>query len=134
MTHFALDPRLEQDCHFMAESETSQILLLDNALYNWFVLVPKVNESELHELSRSIQQKVLGEVMRLSCFIKEKLGADKINTAAIGNIVNQLHVHVIGRRENDATWPAVVWGTDAKQLYDEARVSELRKLLSTHFG
>ena len=70
----------------------------------------------------------------MSRFIKESLGADKINIGAIGNIVSQLHIHVIGRRHSDATWPGVVWGAEPCELYSDAQLSELKAKLGTHLG
>jgi len=126
---FSLNVKLKQDCHFITETETCLILLLDNALYHWFVLVPKVDEKELHELEEAMQVKVFNEVMQLSKLVKNTLGADKINLATIGNIVSQLHIHVIGRHYNDATWPGVVWGADPREAYAESRVAEIRQLV-----
>jgi len=113
----------------MTESSRCQILLLDNALYHWFVLVPKVLEVELHDLSDSTQQVIFSELMCLSRFVKNSLTTDKVNIGAIGNIVNQLHIHVIGRRFDDAVWPAVVWGAKPKVPYTEEKIVELRQLI-----
>lgn len=133
MTTFVLDPRLEQDCHFMTETSTSLLLLMDNALYQWYVLVPKVNATELHEVDESTQKLIFSELMKLSSFIKLTFNVDKINIGAIGNIVKQLHIHVVGRCHNDATWPNVVWGADPKKTYQEAHLTNLRQRVSTIF-
>jgi len=113
----------------MTESSRCQILLLDNAHSHWFVLVPKVLELELHELSESTRQEIFSELMRLSRFVKNSLTTDKVNIGAIGNIVSQLHIHVIGRRFDDAVWPAVVWGAEPKLPYTEKQIVALRQLM-----
>jgi len=134
MTSFVLDPRLKQDCHLMLETATKFLLLMDNALYHWFVLVPKVDETELHELDELTQKEVFNELMQLSRFVKQTLNVDKINIGAIGNIVKQLHIHVIGRCHNDATWPNVVWGADPKKAYEESQLVDLRQKVCSFFN
>ena len=134
MSSFKLDQRLEADCHRIAETNNSLVLLLDNALYHWLVLVPKTELRELFELEDGFRQQVLDEVMQLSKFIKQSLGADKLNIGAIGNIVSQLHIHVIGRNHNDASWPGVVWGAKPHQAYTAEQVSDLKQLFENHSG
>lgn len=126
---FILDAKLQHDCHFMTETQCCQILLMDNALYHWYILVPKVHEKELHDVNELMQQKIFSSLMRLSRLVKGSFKADKINIGAIGNIVSQLHIHVIGRRFDDATWPAVVWGAEPEKPYTEEQVANLRKLM-----
>ncbi len=113
----------------MTETNCYQLLLLDNALYHWFILVPKVTETELHEVDDCMQQTILYATMRLSRFVKESLNSDKINVATIGNIVSQLHLHVVGRQFQDSAWPAVVWGAKPTRSYTEEQVNTLRQLV-----
>ncbi|VAW73676.1 hypothetical protein MNBD_GAMMA12-2553 [hydrothermal vent metagenome] len=126
---FVLDTRLQKDCHFMAETNCCQLLLLDNALYHWFILVPKVTETELHDVNDSIQEEILKETMSLSRFVKESFNSDKINVATIGNIVSQLHIHVVGRQFQDSVWPAVVWGAKPTRCYTDEEVKNLHQLM-----
>ena len=133
MSEFLLDSRLEQDCHRMLETPNSLILLLDNALYHWWVLVPKTTYIELYELDVIMQQRILAETMLLSRFVKEKQGADKLNIGAIGNIVQQLHIHIIGRNKGDAVWPDVVWGAEPREGYSKEHVDKLREQITQVF-
>jgi diadenosine tetraphosphate (Ap4A) HIT family hydrolase len=109
---FEVHARLLEDCHSLGRFDLSHVLLHRNATLPWFILVPEVGAgvTELHELDPAQGRLLAGEMQRVARFVKECLGATKINTAAIGNIVAQLHVHVIGRNTEDPCWPGVVWG------------------------
>ena len=110
----------------IGEFETSVVILMNNKVAPWFVLVPKVvGVSELYELDAETQGKLLNEINNLSKFIKDHFSVDKLNVAAIGNIVKQLHIHVVARTENDYCWPGVVWGTDFSESYRDEEVNEL---------
>jgi len=112
LPRFQVHARLLADCHDLGRLRLSRVLLHRNATLPWFILVPEVGTgvTELHELERTQRQLLDDEVDRVASFVKTRLGARKINTAAIGNIVPQLHVHVIGRDPQDPCWPGVVWG------------------------
>jgi diadenosine tetraphosphate (Ap4A) HIT family hydrolase len=112
LPRFEVHARLLEDCHSLGRLGLSHVLLHRNATLPWFILVPEVGAgvTELHELDPARGRLLAGEVQRVARFVKECLGARKINTAAIGNIVAQLHVHVIGRNPEDPCWPGVVWG------------------------
>lgn len=112
MPRFQVHERLLEDCHDLGRLRLSHVLLHRNATLPWFILVPEagVDVTELHELERAQRRLLDDEVDRVASFVKARLGARKINTAAIGNIVPQLHVHVIGRDPKDPCWPGVVWG------------------------
>lgn len=126
MTRFEIDKRLATDNFILGEFETSIVLLMNNKVAPWFVLVPKVeNVYELYELDAGIQARLLNEINTLSTFIKDHFTVDKLNVAAIGNIVKQLHIHVVARTESDYCWPGVVWGTDFSEPYLEEEVDEL---------
>ena len=98
MKDFRLDPQLERDCFILGNVGSSLLLLLDNALVPWFILVPRVAVTEVYELEREVQLALLDQVNALSRLLKDELGVDKVNVAAIGNVVRQLHVHVVARR------------------------------------
>jgi diadenosine tetraphosphate (Ap4A) HIT family hydrolase len=134
MSGFRLDPRLERDCFVLGELGSSLLLLLDNALVPWFILVPRVAVTEVYELEREQQLELLDQVSALSRFIKDEHRVDKLNVAAIGNVVRQLHVHVVGRREGDFCWPGVVWGATGKQGYTAAEVEEMRGRVTAALG
>jgi len=112
----------------------SKILLLNNALAPWFIIVPETDVDELYQLSQQEQQLLQRQINRLSAFLKEEMLVDKLNVAAIGNIVSQLHIHVVGRSVGDFCWPGVVWGAGSKKPYDDATVVELRHQLQAFLG
>ena len=131
MDAFSLDPQLANDCFVLAESDTSLLLLMNNALVPWFILVPKTQETELHALNGAMLSALLQEINLLASTVKRLLAVDKLNIATIGNVVQQLHVHVIGRRHTDYCWPNVVWGRPEREPYTEIALAELvQKLLS----
>ncbi len=111
MTDFALDARLERDSLFIADGPLSQLRLMNDSRYSWLVLVPRVaNAAELVDLDGGEQRLLLAEI-NLASHLLRKIGrCDKINIGALGNIVRQLHVHVLARIEGDAAWPGPVWG------------------------
>ena len=125
MEPFNLHPRLQQDCHRLGDSDSSLLLLLNNACYPWFIIVPKVTQNELYLLDTFVQQELLSQVNHLSGFLKDELCVDKINMGAIGNLVPQLHIHVIGRRQDDPAWPGVVWGHPESKDYSEDDITAL---------
>lgn len=122
MTDFQLDPRLASDCIILGETDLSLLLLMDNSLLPWFILVPKRNETEIFELAKADQLTLLEEINLLSGFLKTAMKAEKLNVAAIGNIVRQLHIHVVGRSSTDFRWPNVVWGAQEKIPYSNAGI------------
>jgi diadenosine tetraphosphate (Ap4A) HIT family hydrolase len=130
MTAFVLDPRLQADTHTVAEWPLSRVLLMDDARYPWAILAPRVPDvSEWFDLSPQDQNQLSREALSLATQMKALTGARKMNVAALGNMVAQLHVHVVARFEGDAAWPGPVWGVGAKILYtDGARQEMLAKL------
>ncbi len=131
MNDFVLDPRLEADCILIGELELSLVLLMNNALVPWFILVPRVNESEIYLLTNAQQNTLYKEINILSEFISDSFKTDKLNIGAIGNIVNQLHVHIVGRRQDDVCWPGVVWGVKEKRPYSDSEIEKIRTLANS---
>jgi diadenosine tetraphosphate (Ap4A) HIT family hydrolase len=125
MENFTLDPRLVADCIVLGDMRLSRLLALNNSLLPWFILVPRRSAIELFELEREDQLLLLEEINLLSRFVKEHFGSEKLNVAAIGNIVSQMHVHVIGRKTTDFCWPNVVWGTREKSPYSAKEIETL---------
>lgn len=108
---FTLHPTLQADTIDAGALPLCQLLISRDANYPWFVLVPRqANLREAYELSAADQQQLTREVNALAAFLQQRLGASKMNVAALGNMVPQLHIHVIARFESDAAWPAPVWG------------------------
>jgi diadenosine tetraphosphate (Ap4A) HIT family hydrolase len=123
---FKLDVRLKQDCHIIAESDCFYLLLMNNSLVPWFILVPKTDKTEIYQLEDRFAKKTYKIINRLSKFIEDEFQPDKLNLGAIGNIVSQMHIHVIGRYKTDAYWPGVVWGGTPGQSYDPEKVKQLK--------
>jgi diadenosine tetraphosphate (Ap4A) HIT family hydrolase len=121
---FELHAQLAKDCTVIGELRLSRLLLMNDANYPWFVLVPmRAGICEWYELESADQQELLRETNALAKFLREVSGAKKMNVGALGNMVPQLHVHVIARFETDAAWPAPVWGKVAAQPYDEKNLA-----------
>jgi diadenosine tetraphosphate (Ap4A) HIT family hydrolase len=125
---FKLNEKLAQDCHIIADLKISQLLLAKNANYPWFILVvKKENLVELIDLTLEQQIEVLKEINFISRFLKDELKVDKINIATLGNVVKQLHIHVIGRFENDAAFPKPIW---CENKFKEYQKEELENLIA----
>lgn len=105
-----LDPRLARDTHALCQSAAGRVLLHRNATVPWLILVPDTEVRRLHELDPRLRGRVSGEMDRLSQYVMRAFECEHVNVAAIGNIVEQLHIHIIGRRHDDPLWPGVVWG------------------------
>ena len=126
MSNFEIDSRLTEHNFVLGEFDSSVVILMNNKVAPWFVLVPKIaGVSELYELDTAMQVSLINEINHLSAFVKQQFVVDKLNVAAIGNIVKQLHIHIVARTESDYCWPGVVWGTDFTEQYLEEEVNEL---------
>jgi len=130
---FALHPQLQTDCHVLGQLPQCTVLLHRNAVVPWFILVPRTEQLELLELPDVIRNAVLDEAALVARFLKSRFPVTKLNVAAIGNMVPQLHLHVIGRSVGDACWPHPVWGNlPETQAYPPEQVllleQELRQL------
>lgn len=130
---FALDPRLAADTAFIADWGLSHLLLMDDARFPWLVLVPRRPRLvELHEMQSSDQLRLLQEINQAMGLLRAITPCDKLNVGALGNVVRQLHVHVVARRENDAAWPGPVWGSGAAVRYGPtARTQWIERLRAT---
>ena len=125
MSDFPLSPQLQKDCFVLGTLGDSQLLLLNNALVPWFILVPHTDATELFELDDETRLGLVRDSDTLAAFVKQAFGCDKINVASIGNVVSQLHLHVIGRRRDDFCWPGVVWGREEREAYSDEAVMEI---------
>lgn len=127
---FVLDSRLQQDCLLIGDFPLCSLLLMNDAHYPWFILVPRREEtSELFQLGADDQRQLWQETTLLAESLKDTFAADKMNVASLGNVVSQLHVHVIVRRRDDAAWPAPVWGKHPAEPYTEEQVERLKAKL-----
>lgn len=135
---FSLDSRLHQDTHVIGDFPLSRLLLSNDANYPWFILVPRREAiSELFQLNDTDQFQLWQETTFLAQVLKEVYAADKMNVATLGNVVAQLHMHVIVRRTDDAAWPAPVWGKVAAKPYGVEQLAkvraQLREVLTSDF-
>ncbi|MCP4321644.1 MAG: HIT family protein [Psychromonas sp.] len=126
---FKLDERLNNDCFKLAETENSLWLLLNNSHFPWFIIVPKTEIEELYLLPLDLQAELQKQSSLISEFVTSNFACNKLNVAAIGNIVKQMHLHIIGRTETDPCWPGVVWGTEFKKQYAINEVLEIQTKL-----
>ena len=126
MSEFELHPQLAQDCVEVLDWPLCKLLLMNNAQVPWFILVPRVaGVEELHELDGQKQFQLLQEIELASSYLQHVYKPHKLNVAAIGNKVRQLHIHVVARQEDDACWPEPVWGNLQSQPYAEQKLAEL---------
>ncbi len=110
-SEFKLHPQLAKDCFRIASLPLSELLLCNDANYPWFILVPRVAEiSEVFQLDWQQQIQFLNESSMLSELLMQEFSGDKLNVAALGNVVPQLHIHHIVRFEDDKCWPKPIWG------------------------
>lgn len=117
-SEFLLDPRLEADTFPVLDLPLATVRLMDDARFPWAILVPRrPGLSELIELEGSSRAALTAEIDRVSRALKELTGCDKLNVAALGNQVRQLHIHVIARFAGDAAWPGPVWGVGERKTY-----------------
>lgn len=127
---FSLDSRLQHDTHLIGDLPLSRLLLSNDANYPWFILVPRRDGiSELFQLNDTEQLQLWQETNTLAKLLNEHFAADKMNVATLGNVVSQLHMHVIVRYKKDAAWPAPVWGKVAGQPYSAEQVAAIRERL-----
>lgn len=126
-----LHPQLEKDCLLLGQFELCKLLLMKDANYPWFILVPDRDAvTEIYQLDEQAQQQLIRESSIMAAMLVDDFHADKVNIAALGNVVPQLHVHHVARYRNDPVWPAPVWGAcEAKSYDDEALQAIMVKTL-----
>ena len=123
---FALDPRLAADTMPIGDLKLSRALLMNDARYPWLILVPRHDGlREIVDLAAEERALLIEEIAAASAFLSALPGVDKLNVGALGNIVAQLHVHVIGRAVGDPAWPGPAWGVGARQPYVAATAEAL---------
>lgn len=131
---FELDARLAGDTHVVGDLAISRVLLMDDARFPWLILVPRrAGLRDLIDMSTDDQHALLDEINRCAHVLHAIEKPDKLNIAALGNVVAQLHVHVIARRTRDAAWPRPVWGVGEREAYvpatSDAYLAALRAAL-----
>ena len=135
MSKFQLDSRLEEDCFHLGDLPLCRVLLMNDSQYPWVILVPKVaGVQEVFHLDEEQQLQLACESTILSGTLSDLFEADKMNVAALGNVVSQLHIHHIVRYETDPCWPKPVWGQLPAKPYDKGQVNEIKKQLAPLFS
>lgn len=130
---FKLDFRLEADTFEICEYLDCKILLMNNSTVPWFIVVPFTVRTEWYQLDDSQQYNINKIINKLSSFIVNEYKADKLNVATIGNVVKQMHIHVVGRFENDPVWPAPVWGNIQSKSYTDQEKNKLLEKVKSIF-
>lgn len=129
---FQLHPQLAKDCRVLGRFSLCRLLLMDDAHYPWFILVPERAElRELHELTEPDRRQLWDESSVLSRALVRGFSPDKLNVAALGNQVPQLHIHHIVRYRHDAAWPQPVWGKLPAKPYYAAEAEKLAAMIRT---
>ena len=132
---FELHEQLATDTYWVSELELCRCLLSRDARFPWLILVPRIQAlTEFHQVPQDKQQALLSDIHRASVALEEIVQPDKLNVAALGNQVSQLHIHVIARRHSDVAWPGPVWGVGEADSYTdkaaETRLNDLRRALA----
>ena len=126
MDSFTLHERLKADTTLVADWDLTRVLLMNDARYPWLILVPRrAGLGELHDLTQAERAILIEEIGRASVGLKTLTEAAKINVGALGNLVPQLHIHVVARKVGDAAWPGSVWGQGTATPY----VADIRDAL-----
>ena len=120
MSGFQLDSRLASDSAFIADGPLSQVRLMNDARYRWLLLVPRVDGAvEWLDLDGGQQRLLLAEINQVGALLRAEPGTTKLNIGALGNIVRQLHIHLVARHEGDAAWPGPVWGHGSAERHTD---------------
>ncbi|MBT9371539.1 HIT family protein [Rhizobium sp. CSW-27] len=131
MSAFELDARLERDSEFVTALGLCQLRLLKDSRWPWLMLVPqRADKTEIFELAPLDQAMLTFETNMIAEALKKVTGAKKINIGALGNVVSQLHVHVVARNEGDANWPGPIWGFGTAVPYDDPAKQAFLKALN----
>jgi diadenosine tetraphosphate (Ap4A) HIT family hydrolase len=132
LLQFQIHQQLLADCHYLGKLSLCHVLLNKNSTVPWFILVPETDATDFLDLPDSQRAQIMDECVQISRWIKQHYSISRINFGAIGNIVPQLHLHVIGRSINDACWPKPVWGNlDVHKDYSTDDIKLIRQQLVT---
>jgi diadenosine tetraphosphate (Ap4A) HIT family hydrolase len=133
-TGWSLHPQLQADTALVGDLALSRLLAMNDANFPWLIAVPRrAGASELFDLGAE-QAVLLDEISLVSRVLKDETRCDKLNVAAIGNVVPQLHVHIVARRKDDALWPKPVWGAAPPRPYDPAALERFVGAIRQRIG
>ncbi|KJV09640.1 hypothetical protein VZ95_10190 [Elstera litoralis] len=131
---FSLDSRLAQDTAPVAALPLSTLLLMKDARFPWLILVPRrAGAVEILDLAPADRARLWAEISQCAEVLRAVTAPLKLNIGALGNIVRQLHIHIVARTEGDAAWPGPVWGSGAAVHYEDAALARLLAKLNAHF-
>jgi diadenosine tetraphosphate (Ap4A) HIT family hydrolase len=132
---FALHPTLARDTVEVARLPLCRLLLMDDRRFPWLILVPERDGArEIHDLAPADRAELVEEIARVSEVLTNLFRPDKVNVGALGNVVPQLHVHVVARFAADSAWPGPVWGSGAAVPYGESELAAARERLAAAFS
>lgn len=132
---WSLHPQLEQDTETIGDLPLSRLLVSNDATYPWLLLVPRrLGASEIIDLDAEAQRQLIAEIAVVSAALKAITACDKLNVAAIGNMVPQLHVHIVARQRDDPAWPKPIWGAVASRAWDAAERKRLVAAVRSKVG
>lgn len=135
MPDFALDPRLAGDTHALGDLPLCRLLLMNDATYPWLILVPRRGGlAEIIDLDAAERALLMEEIALVSTALRDATQPVKLNVAALGNMVRQLHVHIIARFETDPAWPGPVWGKVPARPYSEASARDRAERIAAALG
>ena len=124
---FCIDERIQSTSFLLGDWPLSRVFLKNEDSYPWFILVPRrENIQEIHQLVKEERQILMEEINQLSLIVKDNFKTDKLNIGALGNVVSQLHIHVIARNKKDTLWPQGLWQSSMNSTpYEEQRLNKL---------
>ena len=132
---FVLHPMLDQDTVPVTDLPLCTVRLMDDSRFPWIVLIPKLADlREIHRLEKRMRNELMDEIALCSAAMEREYSADKMNVAALGNMVPQLHIHIIARFESDAAWPGPVWGVGEALPYGDLMQAEVRRIREVIHG
>lgn len=124
---FEIHPRLAAGGFEIGRLGGCRLLLKNNALFPWLLLIPEVEEIEdLHQLPPGQFEEVMAAMRQVSEFVASYFQPEKLNVACIGNQVRQMHIHIVGRSHDDPAWPGTVWAFDGKKSYTDGEIDKIR--------
>lgn len=132
---FSLHPQLQADCHLLGQLDDLVVLLHRNSTIPWVILVPQTTVQDLLDLPEDQLQRAMLAARAAGRFVRQHFGLSKLNFGAIGNLVPQLHLHVVGRHPDDPCWPKPVWGNlSNSREYPEEELEIIRRTLQDEFN
>jgi len=132
---FEIHPRLAFGGFEIGRLGGCRLLLKNNALFPWLLLVPEVEGIEdLHQLPTGQYEEVMATVRSVSEFVAGYFHSEKLNVACIGNQVRQMHIHIVGRSSDDPAWPGTVWAYEGKRDYSDEEIAKIRSAARGFLG